>query len=264
MSKKAIEPIKGRVLGIDYSWHQGEMNFDKAAAAGAHFGFCRAGSIDAKTGIPYVDYQFRRNAELAPIRLLTGYYWYFRPQFSVELQMEFFCNLIRGKVMHLPPILDVEIAGPGLRNLAREALDLIHRETGWIPMVYTRGEFWRVNVGLVYWAKNHRLIVARYTKLSHPWADSPKSLQPPGWDDWTFWQWSADENRRGVEFGSNPLKGSKAIDLQWFNGDLEALRKFARLDGGDPFPVQPTPAMGWKEAIDAWARTQGYAGPKPG
>jgi hypothetical protein len=71
MSKKAIEPIKGRVLGIDYSWHQGEMNFDKAAAAGAHFGFCRAGSIDAKTGIPYVDYQFRRNAELAPIRLLT-------------------------------------------------------------------------------------------------------------------------------------------------------------------------------------------------
>jgi hypothetical protein len=53
--------------------------------------------------------------------------------------MEFFCNLIRGKAMHLPPILDVEIAGPGLRNLVREALDLIHQETGWIPMVYTRG-----------------------------------------------------------------------------------------------------------------------------
>ena len=257
-------------LGIDVSRNQGEMDFGKAHAAGARFVFVRAGSVDSKTGIPYADYQLERNARLAPCELLTGYYWFFRPQFEVPRQIWFFYNLTKDKAMGLPLVLDVEIEGPKLAVHVRTALECLEQLTGRLPMVYTRGEFWNTNMGLVYWAKKYPLHIARYPEVDtslapHPWKDKAgkvlTKVKPLGWEDWAFWQHSADENRRGHEFGSNPLHGSHAIDLDWFNGDEAALLEFSRRPYGDK--PQPEPTLGWKEAIDAWARTQGYKGPRP-
>ncbi len=51
----------------------------------------------------------------------------------------------------------------------------------------------------------------------------PKELEP--WKSagktWTFWQYT--QNGDGLAYGAE----SKSIDLNWFNGDLDALKKFA-------------------------------------
>ena len=257
------------VLGIDVSKWQGQMDWSKAARSGARFAFIRAGSADGRTGVNYPDFQFQRNAAEAPkANILTGAYWFFRPQFDVNRQAEYFCNLLVGKDLQLPPVLDVEIGGYSKTVMARRVracLEAIKVITGKTPIVYTRATIWNPSIGLQSWAKDYPLWVARYTMLKHPWADDPAKLQPLGWTDWTFWQWSADENRRGQEFGSPAVNGSKAIDIDYFNGDEAALLKFANIQPTPaPVPEPPTaPGLGWKESIDAWARTKGYDGPKP-
>ena len=52
------------------------------------------------------------------------------------------------------------------------------------------------------------------------------------WDDWTFWQYSADNNNRGKEFGVD----ARDIDLNWFKGSYDEL--LAWLGVGAPEPEE--------------------------
>ena len=60
------------------------------------------------------------------------------------------------------------------------------------------------------------LWVARYKNIEGPWSDG--YCIPRDFDEWDFWQFSADGNGRGAEFGGK----AKSIDLDYFNGDQEA------------------------------------------
>ena len=99
------------VLGLDVSKWNKELDWRIAASAGARFAFIRAGSISSGTGVPYTDYQFTRNASLAPQYMPVGFYWYFRPYHDPIKQANYFCDLIMGKNWKLPPVLDLEEAG---------------------------------------------------------------------------------------------------------------------------------------------------------
>ena len=63
------------IEGIDVSKWQLVMDWMKAKSAGAQFSFIRAGSISIG-GTLYTDYQFERNAEIAPDFMPVGFYWY--------------------------------------------------------------------------------------------------------------------------------------------------------------------------------------------
>jgi hypothetical protein len=87
-------------------------------------------------------------------------------------------------------------------------------------VIYTRALWWNENVAADPAWQKHDMWIARYCpSLDLPWGDG--DCQPRDWNEWRFWQFSANGNRRGAEFGAQ----SSSIDLDYFNGeaaDLEA------------------------------------------
>jgi len=225
-----------RVLGVDVSHWQAKrdvvpavhMDWEKCKQAGAQFAYIRAGSVTKISGDLYEDFEFRYNSEAAPGLMPIGYYWYWRPNFSSLLQADFFCGLIEGKDWRLPPVVDVETTGglsagaiaDRLVNFCEDVWDGL----GEWPVIYTRGSFWNPTASgpgvgdHPLWASLD-LWVARYANLPEPWGnpgDSPV-LRPRHWNDWLFWQFSADGNGRGAEFGAQ----SRSIDLDYYNGNQD-------------------------------------------
>jgi lysozyme len=237
----------------DISTWQGDVDADKFIAAGAHGVIMRAGAVSA-AGSCYTDYQFEANAAKFDGRLPMGAYWFYRPEHDPVVQAEYFANLLDGYVWHIPPVVDVEYNTTGVsvvnfQNwlykflLRLEALDFQ------VPMIYTRGTFWNPNVGNPAYAPNYSLWVARYsTYLIGPWSDG--NYRPLPWQDWLLWQWSADGNRRGAEFGVQ----SADIDLNRFNGSLPDFYAWCNWNQEPPPEPPEEPCDCLQHVIDFWDR----------
>lgn len=229
------------LLGVDVSKWQILMDWQKCHDAGAKFAFIRAGSINNSTGECYTDYQFERNTEIAPDFMPVGFYWYFRPNHDPIKQANYFCDLIRDKKRKLKPVLDWEFNG-GLspaQNTNRAAMFVLRvnelLET--LPLLYSRA-YWLNDFTIPdELMKLLELWIARYTTKGKPWGnilpwpDSPK-VKPRDYSEWKFWQFSADGNGRGDEFGGQ----SASMDLNYFNGDQAAFDKYI---GIETVPVLP-------------------------
>ncbi len=145
----------------------------------------------------------------------------------------------------LPPMLDIEETGTSPEQWAGVAeadrvplvltwLDQVEAALGLRPILYTRAGFIEQYFpdpgGLV----NDLLWVAHYTS-------KPAPSLPPGWDDWTIWQFSEKGEVAGV---------SGPVDLDRFNGTLDDLRARACAPGlgdsagrsGDGLPAQQAAA----------------------
>ncbi len=227
------------VLGIDVSKWNLEMNWAIAQAAGARFAFIRAGSINSVSGVCYTDYQFERNAEIAPEYMPVGFYWYYRPQFNPEKQADYFCNLFGDKRDKLPCVMDEEEAGglspaavteSGARFVLR-----INENIGALPLLYSRGAWLNAHTVPDDLMKLLELFVARYTFKKKPWGnllpypDWP-GIKPRDYTTWKFWQWSARGNRRGKEFGATATGAAISMDLDRFNGTQEELDRYAGVE----------------------------------
>jgi GH25 family lysozyme M1 (1,4-beta-N-acetylmuramidase) len=217
------------LLGIDASKWQYEMNWHKARSAGARFAFIRAGSCNNISGGCYTDYQFERNASLAPDYMPIGFYWYFRPQHDPIKQADYFCSLIRGQRWLLPPVLDLEEdGGLSARNVTDAAKSFL-LET------YSRLNAWCLLYSRALWLNGHTVTddiwemvdvwIARYINLSGPWADG--KCKPRDFDQWRFWQKSAGGNGLGSTFGAK----SHDIDIDYFNGDQSAFDNYTGVTG---------------------------------
>ena len=223
------------ILGIDVSKWQKELDWLIASSAGARFAFIRAGSISIGGEI-YTDYQFERNARIAPDYMPVGFYWYFRPYHDPVKQANYFCDLIRGKRWKLPPVIDLEEAGSlsplGVTTSAGTFALTVNDRLGVFPLLYSRAYWLNKNTVPNDLMKLLDLWIARYTNKKKPWGnilpwpDSP-AIKPRDYDTWKFWQWSAGGNGRGKEFGAVQPGASVSIDLDYFNGDQEAFDKYA-------------------------------------
>jgi len=213
------------LLGIDVSKWQLEMGWHKARSAGARYAFIRAGSISSTGGECYTDYQFERNARIAPDYFPIGFYWYFRPNHDPVGQANYFCSLIRDKRALLPPVLDLETSG---ELSAQEVTDAAKQ---FICQVYCRLNVWCLLYSRAIWLNKNTisddiwamvdLWVARYINLSGPWSDG--KCKPRDFDQWRLWQKSAGGNGLGPKFGAK----SRSIDIDYFNGDQAAFDKYA-------------------------------------
>jgi GH25 family lysozyme M1 (1,4-beta-N-acetylmuramidase) len=227
------------IQGIDVSHHQGVMDWQKAYDRGTRFAFIRAGSIDNTEGYCYTDYQFERNSEIAPIYMPCGYYWYFRPNYDAFRQADYFTDLLLNKSRQLPAVDDAEALATQM-SMAHvekahkqfcEAMDVnLDDET----MIYSNMGYWGwpniyARAGIPSWATKRSLWVANFTNALNP-------LLPVTWSDWLFWQWSADGNMKGAEYGAS---GSHSIDLNRFNGDWSDFRAYIDADVDEPEPPEP-------------------------
>lgn len=212
--------------GIDVSKWQGEMNWSIAGSK-VDFAFIRAGSITAYSAEIYEDDQFIRNSGLAPEHInYLSYYWYFRPQYKVLEQADFFCNLIGDSFMSLRPVADVENTGGLTPDKVASAVQVfcnrIYENLSVWPSIYTRASFWNPYVADRDLWDDLDLWIARYSEyLTQPWSGT--YLKPRDWDDWDFWQYSADGNGKGHEYGGE----AASMDLNYFNGTPQQLAAYS-------------------------------------
>lgn len=221
------------VLGIDISKWQGVFDWAKAKEAGAKFAYIRAGSINKETGICYKDYQYDRNAEIGPDFMPCGPYFFSRPKFSGGMQADYFNELIYGKDFKLPPWADCEVAGatyPIVRLNTQSFVQNIDPK----PDIYTRVSYWDSVIGTQPWANMYKCALARYKSgLTHPWSDGYFVSKQWPLSAVRWWQFSADGNGRGAEFGAE----SASIDLDYYMGSYEQFLKDFDLNGSKPDPL---------------------------
>ena len=107
-------------------------------------------------------------------------------------------------------------------------LRLVEQETGRKPIVYSGPFFLRDRMADAKgappsWASKYMLWIANY--LNHPIQDNDLPLQPKGWANWTFWQYSESGMLDGIfNLGRTSLT---AVDLNFFRGTLEELYALA-------------------------------------
>ncbi|NPA26077.1 MAG: SH3 domain-containing protein, partial [Chloroflexi bacterium] len=199
-----------RVLGVDVSKWQGEMDWLQAARQGVWFAF-----IKATQGINIVDPQFRRNWEQSRGLVLRGAYHFYDTAYDPVAQADFFVRALpphdRGE---LPMVLDLERGRTTWAHVQR-FMDRVQALDGRVPILYTSPGY---IAALGPPPKPWPLWIAHY--------DVPAPSVPRGWDRWTFWQYSA--TGPGAQYGAK----SKYIDLNVFNGSLEDLISFIGMDWG--------------------------------
>jgi lysozyme len=239
---------------VDISLHQGKWDPARAVSAGACFAFIKASEASRRTGVPFTDPCFERNADSAlDAGLLISFYHYLRPAFDVSEQARFFCAMVASYQRHFSLIVDVEDHGGLSRSKLAGKLEDIAGEvqelSGHRPMIYTRATFWNKYLGDLKWAGEHLLWIARYNqRIKAPWSSNACKYRPLPWSSWSWWQKSADGNGRGWEFGAQ----SRDICLDVFHGSQEDLIRLSRQLMGREQPIaMPEDALArlWRYAV---------------
>ena len=227
------------IQGIDISHWQNDqstpqkMNFTKAVKMGAKFVYIK---VSERGGI---DSDFEYNWKAAKdAGLLRGGYHFLRWNLSGLTQARIFSNILEDDPGELPPCADFEAPNLGSLYPSNALLEQFLVEVETIldkkPMLYTSPGYWNIHGRNKYtkmfdtkWAY-YPLWIAHYMKTYTPGVSKPAELEP--WKSsnktWTFWQYTNMGD--GLAYGAE----SKTIDLNWFNGTLEELKKFASGSGG--------------------------------
>lgn len=190
------------VQGIDVSHHQSYLNWDTIKAQNISFAFVKATEAD-----DFVDSLFANNwKEMSRINIKKGAYHFFRPNISIQKQIDNFTSTVFLEDGDLPPVLDIEQLDGVAPNIvvarAKEWLQAIRLHYNTKPIVYTNLTFYNDHLhgafdDVVLW-------IARY--------DTRAPILRTG--EWDFWQYG----NRGKLDGIN---GS--IDFNVFRGTAEEL-----------------------------------------
>jgi lysozyme len=219
-----------RAQGIDISvWNDENstpqmVDLSVAKKAGASFVFIKASQI-------YADGDFLlnwKNAKAAGI--LRGAYHFLDWRTSEIDQAKLFAGLIGSDPGELPPVLDLEmdpspynLSYQSVINKVRNFLSMVELSTGRIPIIYCGYYYWTAHM-------DKNIFYSRYPLWLAWYAKETVIKVPYPWNAWTFWQYSSQGDGRlyGCE--------SQYVDLNWFNGTLDELKKFASVSLPLPAP----------------------------
>jgi lysozyme len=217
--------------GIDVSFWQDnngtpqKINWSKAHQAGAVFAFIKASESN------FTDEDFGYNwIGAKQAGLLRGAYHFYNYTQPPEAQADYFINLLKNDWGELPPALDLEErsqwAWPGaaaVKTGVQTFLQRVEAACGRKPLFYTNPNMILYMIPPIpEWLKAYPLWIANYT--------SGSPLIAP-WSTWTFWQYS--QTGDGYAYGME----SPNLDLDYFNGTEEELRKFANVVATPPLEL---------------------------
>jgi len=196
------------IQGLDVSHHDGQIDWERVARAGAKFVF-----IKATEGLHYVDPLFKKNWDAAgKAGLFRGAYHFFRPGYDPLRQANLFLNVVASGETppELPHVIDFEVSGGGSHNQeidqAMNFLVTIGKAQNRNPIFYSYPGF----IGDLHLPKSF----GQYTLwIAHYRAHTP-TIHPP-WTDYKFWQYVEDGRIDGVHGD---------VDLNWFAGTVEDLK----------------------------------------
>ena len=179
--------------------------------------------------------QFVKEIADVPVR---GAYHYFRSKhspanrtkvFPWKDQADLFLKCVEGKGFHFY-VLDFEqnmIASVGeLDNIidddfaqgAQKWMDYVAEKSGKPMVIYTNLKWYQP------WMNKWPLWTAQWAGLSR---DAEPAL-PDGVTEWKFWQYAVP--LKGREYGITDHPDNKEVDLDVYNGTLEDLRRWLKLD----------------------------------
>lgn len=199
------------VRGVDLSYWQGEVDFDRLALA-ADFVIIRAGY-----GNDYFDPRMAEYVQGSAERNIPwGLYWYVKPGKDFRKHAQNFWNIWKSNGGQIYPTFDVEESGGldkiGLESWLKKMYDLFNilagRKYG-NEMTYTSAGFLDRAMGLTNWLKRTQLWVAHWTTAPQPIL--PREWGVPGYT-WEIWQWSS--TGKGSDYGVS----SRFVDLNRYNG----------------------------------------------
>jgi len=232
----------GPVLGADVSHHQGRIDFQAMADAGARYVFIKA----TERG-DWADPNFTRNWALAGSAhwvdrhdhvwpVLRGAYHFYRNHVDPIAQATHFLDTVpSGDRGELPLVVDLEdeslLQGETLRRFA----DHIYQIDGRRLIVYTGG----------WWVRQYLRGDVSWLPAHHLW-HTPKAEPPPS--PWTRILIRQDPSTlRGREFGCQ----EEGLDLNYFQGSEGELRFISRLPAaGRGAPRTQYQRVYWLAAAD--------------
>lgn len=204
-----------RVMGIDVSKYQHDtgkaIDWQRVKASGQRFAF-----IKATGGSNRIDPWFTREwAGARRAGMITGAYHYANPGGSAIAQARLIVSVVgtTREANNLGIVLDLESTGglgpARLALWAKTFLREVQRLTGRLPILYTGPNFWNGKVRSSAFGA-HPLWLARYNSVA------PAPL--PGWDRWTFWQYTSSGRVPGIP---------GHVDRNWFCCTVATLRALA-------------------------------------
>lgn len=131
-----------------------------------------------------------------------GFYHFAHPEKnSAKVEANHFCKTIKS---FLPCLLALDWEADALKcdiKWAREWLDIVYKKTGIRPLFYCSSSY-VPKCGDVISSGNYGLWVARYSNVQKP--------ETGAWGRFAIWQ-----------------KSSKPVDIDYFNGNLQQLKKYS-------------------------------------
>ncbi|RZL48695.1 MAG: glycoside hydrolase family 25 protein [Pedobacter sp.] len=196
-------PKKHTIHGIDVSYYQGKIDWQKVKAMKEDDVKISFAFIKATEGIMNVDPYFQRNWREAPkAGLKVGAYHFFRPQRSGLWQAKFFLQTASFEKGDLPPVVDIEsldgVSPEKMRKELNAFIVQIEEKTKVKPIIYSGLKFYKDNLRGFY--DDYPLWVAHYYQPKIKLADQ----------DWKFWQHSDKARINGI---------NHVVDFNAFNGD---------------------------------------------
>lgn len=261
-----------RILGIDVSHYQNHVDFNLLKSKGVEFAIIKSTSGDYR-----VDRKLKQHVQGASdAGMVVGVYHWNDPITNDESQAKYIhqaiANLpvqfvaidveqfwkdwaewrqwIRGKI----PKITKRFSANRISNSAKTVAGLTKEKTGLPTLIYTRKTFiFDYARPMLNWIPNYPLWLAAY----HSYPAQPITLSweefknnhlpssfgpqlPAGSNRWHFWQFTGDRYiLPGIE--GNPGQPGP-LDVNFFNGSLDDLTKFASGNIVPPPPPPPPPA----------------------
>ena len=213
--------VGGKMLGVDVSSYQVNVNFAELRRQGVGFAY-----IKATEGSSHVDESFKEKwAAAAEAGIPAGAYHYFSYGSSGATQAENFIATVGNLEGRLIPAVDMEltveeVANPPAKDEVVRGLKafiaVVEEKYGVKPLIYSQKDYWDKYLaedfsGYPRWARN----------VFYPvWIDAG--------DNWLVWQY----NDRGTLSG---YSGEKYIDLNIVNDKygLDALKMPEKASGAE-------------------------------
>jgi lysozyme len=196
-------PKKHQIHGIDVSYYQGKIDWQKVKAMEEDQVRVSFAFIKATEGLLTVDPYFQRNWREAPkAGIKVGAYHFFRPKKSGLWQANFFLQTISVEKGDLPPVVDVEsldgVTPAQMRKELNAFIVQIEQKTRVKPIIYSGLKFYKDH--LMGYYSSYPFWVAHYHQPKLKLASN----------SWKFWQHSDRARINGI---------NHVVDFNAFNGD---------------------------------------------
>lgn len=142
----AIIPNNTKLLGIDVSHHQGNINWDEVEDMKINGDTIQFTYLKVTQGINHKDRKYKKNRKALDKKAIkVGVYHFFSPEKDVKKQVKHFTNSFKKTT--LKPMLDVETSGELSNSELIKAISLFLNETeksiGVRPIIYTYSSFYK-------------------------------------------------------------------------------------------------------------------------